>query len=83
MSPQSRASIASRLGISTNDAFLLVLTVLKTMGIQYVVDVASAADVALLEAREQFMERWSKDDKHGRLCEKPRVTMKLSTTRLK
>lgn len=84
MSPQSRASIASHLGISSNDAFLRISTVMKSMGIYYVVDVASAADVALLEAREQFMERRSiKDTDQGRAWEKPRISVAYSKTRLK
>ena len=57
MSPQSRAAIASRLGISSGEAFLRIASVLKGMGVRYVVDVASAADIALIEAREEFLLR--------------------------
>ena len=57
MSPQSRASLASQLGMSSKDTFLRVATLLKRIGVTYVVDVASAADISLIEAREEFMMR--------------------------
>jgi iron only hydrogenase large subunit-like protein len=87
MSPQSIAAIASRLGISSISAFLRISAVLKKMGVKYVVDVASAADIALMEAREEFMARRtnapSADGKQRRMWEKPRTSIAYSSTRLK
>ena len=58
ISPQSRASIATALGLSSAEAFLRIASVLKAGGVTYVADTSSAGDVALLEAREEFMARY-------------------------
>ena len=84
MSPQSRAAIASRLGISSTSAFLRISTVLKKIGVKYVVDVASAADIALLEAREEFMVRRGNVNGNQKCTwEKPPISLAHSSTRLK
>lgn len=57
LSPQTRASLAAQLGTSSDDAFLRVAAVLKSLGVTYVADASSAGDVALLEARDEFMRR--------------------------
>ena len=58
ISPQSRASLAEKLGMSMSDTFLKIASVLKAMGVTYVLDSASAGDVALIEAREEFLLRY-------------------------
>jgi iron only hydrogenase large subunit-like protein len=93
MSPQSRAAIASRLGISSGEAFLRIASVLKGMGVRYVVDVASAADIALIEAREEFLLRHrlssgtpaatQGNSNSKAYWEKPPTTVAHSATRLK
>ena len=58
LSPQSIASIANMLGISLAATFQLIACILKAVGVKYVVDAASGGDVALVEAREEFMKRY-------------------------
>jgi iron only hydrogenase large subunit-like protein len=57
LSPQSIASMATFVGTSSSDIFLHIATMLKDLGVHYVVDASSAGDVALIEAREEFLRR--------------------------
>lgn len=57
LSPNSTASIAQQLGLEYADCFLRVASLLKSLGVQYVIDAAAAGDVALIEAREEFLTR--------------------------
>jgi iron only hydrogenase large subunit-like protein len=62
ISPQSRASIAGFIAdqgaeMSPVEAFLKIASALKALGVYYVIDTASAGDVALVEAREEFLHR--------------------------
>lgn len=57
ISPNSRASIAHFLGMDASECFLRIASVLKSLGVMYVVDAAAAGDVALMEAREEFVKR--------------------------
>lgn len=57
ISPNSKASIASFLGISSVECFLRIAAALKSLGVTYVLDASSGGDVALVEAREEFMKR--------------------------
>jgi len=57
ISPNSRASIAHFLGMDASECFLRIASVLKSLGVMYVVDAAAAGDVALMEAREEFVQR--------------------------
>lgn len=77
LSPQSIASMASFAGTSSNDMFLRVASVIKSLGVQYVFDTSSAGDVALIESREEFLMRY----RNGRstLWEKPPHTMAASS----
>jgi iron only hydrogenase large subunit-like protein len=59
ISPNSRASIAHFLGMNASECFLRIASVLKSLGVMYVVDAAAAGDVALMEAREEFVMRCS------------------------
>ena len=91
ISPQSRASLAHSLGMSSLDAFLRCATVLKAHGVAYVADTSSAGDIALLEAREEFMARYrserccegSGSSFSGALWQAPPFTTAVSATRIR
>lgn len=70
LSPQSVASIANLLGLSFADCFRVLATALKSCGVRYVLDAASGGDVALVEAREQFIRRYCGlyDDTVSSIC---------------
>ena len=57
ISPNSRASIADFIGMPKEEFFLRIAAILKLNGVKYVLDSASAADVALIESREEFVHR--------------------------
>jgi iron only hydrogenase large subunit-like protein len=57
LSPQSLASMAMFLGMSCAESFLRIAAALKNLGVYYVLDASSAGDVALVEAREEFLYR--------------------------
>jgi hypothetical protein len=46
------------LGLSLVDTFVTLSSVLKYLGVKYVFDASSGGDVALIEAREEFMKRF-------------------------
>lgn len=77
LSPQSIASMATFVGTSSSDVFLRLATMLKDLGVHYVVDTSSAGDVALVEAREEFLRRYQ----NGRsaLWSKPQHTVAASS----
>ena len=83
MSPQSRASLASLLGFSSREVFLRIATLFKRLGVKYVVDVAAAADIALIEAREEFMVRHRNSKIDSPVWEKPSTTLAHSSSRVK
>ncbi len=58
ISPQSTASIASKLQLSFSETFLKISAILKGLGVDYVVDTSSTGDIALIEAREEFLHRY-------------------------
>ena len=78
LSPQSIASIAAFTGTCSNDMFLRVASVIKSLGVKYVLDTSSAGDVALIESREEFLARYQ----NGRstLWEKPPHTVAASSS---
>ena len=57
ISPNSRASIADFLGMDPTDFFLRLSSILKLLGVTYVLDAAAGNDVALIESREEFLYR--------------------------
>ena len=61
ISPNSKASIASFLGMNSVECFLRIAAALKSLGVTYVLDASSGGDVALVEAREEFMKRYVLD----------------------
>ena len=85
ISPNSRASIAHFLGMNASECFLRIASVLKSLGVMYVVDAAAAGDVALMEAREEFVMRCSfyclyTDFMLDRYLYPPSITSPLSDT---
>ena len=83
ISPQSRASIAHKLGMQSSVVFLYIATVLKQMGVKYVVDSSSAGDVALIEAREEFLHKYRGTPAGSKTSwEKPGTTVAVSSTRI-
>lgn len=80
ISPQSRASLATSLGMTSADLFLHLAAVLKNMGVHYVVDASSAGDIALIEAREEFMARLRVG--RSRVWEAPETTTAASSSRI-
>jgi iron only hydrogenase large subunit-like protein len=57
ISPNSLASIGAFLNMNTVECFLRVAAALKQLGVTYVFDTSSAGDIALIEAREEFLAR--------------------------
>jgi iron only hydrogenase large subunit-like protein len=78
LSPQSIASMATFVGTSSSDMFLRVSTVLKELGVFYVLDTSSAGDVALIEAREEFLGRFQNGKRTA--WKKPRHTFAASSS---
>ena len=78
LSPQSIASMATFVGTSSSDMFLRVSTVLKELGVFYVLDTSSAGDVTLIEAREEFLGRFQNGK--STTWKKPRHTFAASSS---
>ncbi|RYH07452.1 hypothetical protein EON65_41745 [archaeon] len=60
LSPNSVSSIADFLGWTASDFFLRIATVLKKMGVKYVLDSSAGGDVAIIETREEVIMRYGK-----------------------
>ena len=58
ISPNSIASIANRLSIGAVNCFNLLSKWLKSLGVHIVCDAAVGGDIALIEAREEFIKRY-------------------------
>lgn len=59
ITPQARASLAERFGLSTAETHARLLTFLREReGIHHLVDSSLGADFSLLEAGEEFVRRW-------------------------
>ena len=78
LSPQSIASIATFVGTTTAEMFLRISTVLKELGVFYVLDTSSAGDIALIEAREEFLGRFRNGKSNA--WKKPRHTFAASSS---
>ena len=78
LSPQSIASIATFVGTSSAEMFLRVSTVLKELGVFYVLDTSSTGDIALIEAREEFLGRFRNGKSNA--WKKPRHTFAASSS---
>lgn len=80
LSPQSLASITSFLGndISMTSVFRGLSVILKNLGVTDVVDMSAVGDVALFEARQEFLERLKSGNRFR--LDDPEVTTSLSST---
>mmetsp|Transcript_14850 Transcript_14850/g.37709 ORF Transcript_14850/g.37709 Transcript_14850/m.37709 type:complete len:497 (+) Transcript_14850:227-1717(+) len=58
VSPQTRASLAEYYGLSAKEAGARLAGYLKSLGVQYVLDLSSARDVSLMEAAAEFCQRF-------------------------
>ena len=58
VSPASRASLANALGLDALATHARIVTLLALMGVDYVVDASIGGDLALLEARAEFVGRY-------------------------
>ena len=86
ISPQSRASITGMLAKGDSKAnnvstFLKLAHILKNMGVYYVFDSSSGGDLALLEAREEFLARYHSSNKIHK-WEKQMCTMPVSSNKI-
>jgi iron only hydrogenase large subunit-like protein len=86
ISPQSRASITSMLVKGDSSAnnmttFLKLACILKTMGVYYVFDSSSGGDLALIEAREEFLARHSTSNKCKKWDKQP-CTIPVSSNKI-
>ncbi len=83
ISPQSRASITGMLAKGDSTAnnintFLKLAHILKNMGVYYVFDSSSGGDLALIEAREEFLMRHHSSNKTNK-WDKQVCTMPVSS----
>lgn len=80
VSINSCASIGEFIGLSPSITFLIISTILKSMGVLYVLDSASGGDVALMESREEFFTRYVNGK--SKVWKKPPTTTAVSSTSL-
>ncbi|KAJ2834674.1 Cytosolic Fe-S cluster assembly factor nar1 [Coemansia erecta] len=64
VAPQSRASLALKYGISTQCVAKRMTHVLKTMGVDYVLDSAFGRDITLVESAREFVRRYRASNGH-------------------
>ena len=57
LSPQTVASIASLLDMSLVDTFVALASMLKRIGVRYVLDASAGGDVSLVESGHEFLRR--------------------------
>eukprot|EP01041_Mallomonas_annulata_P012054 gene12054-25262_t len=65
ISTQSRASIAAAVDLSTMETFSKLSSWMKSIGVKYILDASSAGDISLMEAREEFCQRYEAQIQHG------------------
>ncbi|XP_026859146.2 cytosolic Fe-S cluster assembly factor narfl isoform X1 [Electrophorus electricus] len=62
LSPQSRASLAARYGLSSSDAARRLTAFFKNLGVHYVFDTGFSRAFSLLESQREFLERFSRKE---------------------
>lgn len=77
VSPQSLASLAAMTGMTSMELFLRISSFFKDLGVYYVLDMAAVGDIALLEAREEFIKRYRGG--HDNTWITPQTTMAVSS----
>lgn len=60
ISPQARASLAARFGLTTVETHARLAGFLRQMGVHFLFDSSLAADFSLLEAGEEFAQRYGR-----------------------
>lgn len=66
ITPQARASLAERFGLSPAETHARLLAFLRErQGVQHLVDSSLGADFSLLEAGEEFVQRWRSINRRG------------------
>lgn len=58
VSPQTRASMAAKYGLSPLQVARRVTAFLKSLGVHHVFDTAFSRDISLLESQREFVERF-------------------------
>lgn len=83
ISPQARASLAARFGLTPLETQERLLTFLRGIGVGYLIDSSLAVDFSLLEAGEEFVQRYRRvsEEGIGPLWAAPSPTVALSSTR--
>lgn len=83
ISPQARASLAVRFGLTPLETHGRLLSFLRGIGVTYLIDSSLAADFSLLEAGEEFVQRYRRVHEEGvrPLWAAPSPTIALSSSR--
>ena len=81
ISPQSLASIAALTSMEIVEVFLRVASLLKRIGVHYVMDMSAVGDVSLIETREEFMMRYRNGHHKNTSWISPASTSAISSTR--
>ncbi|XP_010541924.1 PREDICTED: protein NAR1 [Tarenaya hassleriana] len=72
LSPQSRASLAVHYGISPRQVFKKLTTFLKSLGVKAVFDTSCSRDLVLIEACNEFVNRYKQaNSPHDETCSPP------------
>ena len=67
VSPQSRASIAAKYGLSAKETALKLVTFLKSLGVHYVFDTTFSREFSLVESAREFVRRYRDPSTPGAL----------------
>ncbi|KAG5279931.1 hypothetical protein AALO_G00083120 [Alosa alosa] len=62
VSPQSRASLAARFGLSSSDAGRRLTSFFKSHGVHYVFDTSFSRNFSLLESQREFLQRFRRKE---------------------
>ncbi|XP_012673808.1 cytosolic Fe-S cluster assembly factor narfl isoform X1 [Clupea harengus] len=62
ISPQSRASLAARFGLSSSDAGRRLTSFFKSLGVHYVFDTSFSRNFSLLESQREFIQRFQRKE---------------------
>uniref|UniRef100_A0A3B1K5M4 Nuclear prelamin A recognition factor-like n=1 Tax=Astyanax mexicanus TaxID=7994 RepID=A0A3B1K5M4_ASTMX len=62
VSPQSRASLAARYGLSSSETARRLTAFFKNLGVQYVFDTGFSRTFSLLESQREFLERFARKE---------------------
>lgn len=80
ISPNSRCSVADYFQLPAMETFLKISSVLKSVGVQWVLDASVGGDIALIESAEEFLHRHKTGKQKAWV--KPPTTTAVSSTEL-